>query len=538
MIHPLSLLGHHFAVALLLLMRVGFATSAGAADWPQQLGPDRNGATDGAGLAESWQGQNLPVLWQANVGFGGAPVVVASGRVYAFGLFKPGVAVADLAAITSAPVLADVAAGTYPSGDLPATPRRIKKAEYPLAFRGDLYALCLDAATGRQQWASKLTDAGIAFKTTKHSSTAWELASPLLSEGRLYLHSHTGHLYSLDATSGRLLWDVNLFAHEMSTWYGGQQGDSCAPLFVAGKVLVSYEGEKGRLVVCAFSAANGERSWLTQTPLAGMNVRTARLGFATLEGQATVLCSGGSGTAGLDPETGNIRWSFDVIETNPNTRKEVPPEFLASEKGAKDYRVDAMRLPFPGFAPVAWKDYVIDAACVGHNAVTSSTWCLKIEGGRAVPVWQTNEFVPLSASLKANLVAREGRLYGFDSYFPGFIREYTVTRPYRGEKVGEFQCREMASGQLLWSTDAFNPEPPSAKRVDSGGTFFFAGDKLVVANQAGLWLAHLEAAGVKILARGPAGVPALAEGRIFLRQLAAAPGSEGNLMCLDLRGRP
>jgi outer membrane protein assembly factor BamB len=526
------------AFLLGLLSLSGASEKLCAADWPQQLGPERNGTTDGAGLAASWKEGRLPVVWQVNTGFGGAPPVCVTQRVYTFGLFKPGTPEGSLLQPGSSPSLPEIIAGTFSAGDLPGTPDRIKIAEYPLAFRGDLYALCLDANSGRQLWATRLTDYGLAFKTSKHSGTAWELASPLFAEGRLYFHSHTGHLYSLDGASGRLLWDVNLFAHEMSTWYGGQQGNSCAPLFVAGKVLVSYEGEKGRRTVSAFHAANGERIWLTQTPLVGMNVRTARLGFASLEGQATVLCSGGSGTAGLDPETGKIRWSFDVIEANPKTRKEVPPEFMVSAKGAKDYRVDAMRIPFPGYAPVAWQDYVVDAACVGHNAVTSSTWCLKIEGGRATPVWQTNEFVPLSASLKANLVAREGRLYGFDSYFPGFIREYTVTRPYRGEKVGEFQCREIASGKLLWSTDAFNPEPPSAKRVDSSGTFFFAGDKLVVTNQAGLWLAQMEAAGVKILARGPGGTPALAEGRLFLRQLTAAPGSEGNLMCVDLRGRP
>lgn len=84
-----------------------------------------------------------------------------------------------------------------------------------------------------------------------------------------------------------------------------------------------------------------------------------------------------------------------------------------------------------------------------------ATWCLKVEGGP--PVLRAGEFVPQSASLKSHIVVRDGRLYGFDSYFPIFIRQYAVTRPYRGEKIGEFQCRDVVTGKLVWSSDAFNP---------------------------------------------------------------------------------
>ena len=143
-----------------------------------------------------------------------------------------------------------------------------------------------------------------------------------------------------------------------------------------------------------------------------------------------------------------------------------------------------MRPPFPGYAPLVWRNHVIDAATVGHNSATSATWCLKIRDGQAPRVWQTSDFVPQSSSIKSHMVVRDGKLYGFDSHFPG-CPQYPVARPYRGEAIGEFQCRDVATGKLLWSSDAFNPAPPGPKRADSTNNLFvLAGDHIIVCNNA------------------------------------------------------
>jgi hypothetical protein len=524
--------------AVLGICLLGLVTQATAQDWPQLSGPDHDRVVAATGLAESWPAAP-PVRWRASVGFGQAPAVVRQGRVYTVGLVRPG---QDPLVAASAPTLAEVAAGTFPSGALPGTPAGLRIADYPAAFRGDLYAVCLRTEDGAPAWTSRLTDHGIAFKTTKHSSTAWELASPAVTDRHLFIHTHTGEVYGLDAADGHVLWRTSLFAHRMGTWHGGQQGNSCSPLVVGDLVLVGCENGKGNLTVVALDQLTGAERWIHESTLVGMNVRTARLGYGTPGGMPTVLGSCGGGTIGLAPDTGALRWSFDVIAANPQTRQAVPAAYQEPEQAAKDYRVDAMRTPFPGFAPVCWGDYVVDAACVGHNAVTSSTWCLKVAGGAATLAWQTSEFVPLSASLKSHLIAHDGRLYGCDSYFPLFAKHYLTTRPYRGTAVGEFQCRDLANGALDWSTDAFNPQPPAVDRTDSqGGAFLIAGDRLVLANAHGGWIARLGAKGPTDLTRLPVtGIPVLADGRLFVRQLAPqseakdAPAS-GNLICIDLR---
>ena len=87
--------------ALLGTALLAIATAAAGQDWPQLLGPDRSGVADGAGLASEFPDGKPKVAWQANVGLGSAPVVVAGGRVYAFGLFRPGTKSTDIAATST-----------------------------------------------------------------------------------------------------------------------------------------------------------------------------------------------------------------------------------------------------------------------------------------------------------------------------------------------------------------------------------------------------------------------------------------------------
>ena len=535
------------------------ASPASGTDWPQQGGPNYNFVVDGKGLATSFPDGKIPVLWKANAGFGSAPAVVADHKLYVFGLFKPGVKPEELDLPGSAPVNADLSTGTFPSSQLPGMPATVDpKAGYPLVYKGDLYARCLDAVTGKQIWACKLTDSGIAFRTTHHSSTAWEVASPLLASGKLYIHTHTGWLYAVDAATGKLSWSVNLLQHGMSTWYGGQQGDSCAPLMIDDTLVVSYEGAGPKLVLGAFDPSVGTEMWVTPMPLTGgMNLRTARLGFGTFAGQPTVLCSCAVGTVGVDPLTGQPLWSYDWVEANASTMKQVPPQYASdpNPKMAKDYKTDALRPPFPGYAPQSWDNYVIDASCVGHNSLNSGIWCLKIDKNTPTLAWQTHEVVPQSASVKSHMIATDGKLYVFDSNFPGFKRDYVTTRPYRGAAIGQFQCLDIPTGKRLWSTNALTPGPTDESRVDeTNNNFLIAGSTIILCNETGLTIGTLGASDATVLVQvkeppkigAPLAPPVLADGILYVRQLYSgtgvglsdAFGNDSNLYALDLRGTP
>src|SRR2546427_12303123 len=53
-------------------------------DWPQFLGPERNGVYRGPALAESWPSGGPRQVWKKQVGAGFSGPVVAQGRVILF----------------------------------------------------------------------------------------------------------------------------------------------------------------------------------------------------------------------------------------------------------------------------------------------------------------------------------------------------------------------------------------------------------------------------------------------------------------------
>ena len=69
-----------------LTLSAGLSSADGqhAGDWPQLLGPHRNGTAVTASLAETWAAPGPPIRWRRTVGEGFAGPVVVAGRVLLF----------------------------------------------------------------------------------------------------------------------------------------------------------------------------------------------------------------------------------------------------------------------------------------------------------------------------------------------------------------------------------------------------------------------------------------------------------------------
>src|SRR5262245_24958104 len=124
--------------------------AAAAADWPQWLGPRRDGGT--VESVEPWTAPP-PQLWRAKVGAGFSSPVVADGRVF---------------------VHAKV---------------RRKEAEELVAF---------DAATGKEVWRT-------AYDRAPYSSVlnTGPQATPTVAGGRVYTFGITGVLTCFEADNGK-----------------------------------------------------------------------------------------------------------------------------------------------------------------------------------------------------------------------------------------------------------------------------------------------------------------------------------------------
>src|SRR6516225_3670221 len=58
--------------------------TVGAGDWPQFLGPQRNGVSADTGLLATWPAEGPPQLWQEEVGSGYSGPVIVGKRLLLF----------------------------------------------------------------------------------------------------------------------------------------------------------------------------------------------------------------------------------------------------------------------------------------------------------------------------------------------------------------------------------------------------------------------------------------------------------------------
>src|SRR4051812_35734639 len=145
-------------VATLLACAIFCITPAVAADWPQFLGPTRNGVYPGADLATSWPKDGPPILWQRKVGAGFSGPAVASGRLILFD--------------------------------------RVDDKEI---------VECLDAITGKAVWTFD-------YPTAYRDDFGFDegpRATPAISDGHVYTYGAEGVLTCLDLAFGKKIWSLD-----------------------------------------------------------------------------------------------------------------------------------------------------------------------------------------------------------------------------------------------------------------------------------------------------------------------------------------
>jgi outer membrane protein assembly factor BamB len=181
-----------------------FATVARADDWPQWLGPKRDGGT--SETVKPWK-EAPKALWRLPVGKGFSCPAVADGRVF-----------------IHAPV-------------------NNKEAEEVIA---------LDAKTGKVLWRE-------AYDRMPYKGVlgAGPRATPTVVGNRVYTCGITGVLSCYSADKGKRLWQVDTYKNLGKGLPGF--GVCCSPLVIGNVVLISVGGKGCSLV--AYDAEKGEMLW-------------------------------------------------------------------------------------------------------------------------------------------------------------------------------------------------------------------------------------------------------------------------------------
>jgi outer membrane protein assembly factor BamB len=225
---------------------------AGPSDYPQFLGPGRDGRVAGAGLSRDWSTDPPTPLWRQEIGLGWSAFAVL--------------------------------------GEFAVT----------LEQRGEIEMVtCYEASTGRLRWHHD--------DTTRFSnavSSDGPRATPTIRDGRVYALGGTGRLHVLDLATGRVIWEVDVGEEAGASI--PEYGVSHSPLVLDDVVVVAAGGSRGGSLV-AYDRETGERAWSGGSGSAAYSSPV----LVELAGRDQILVFNQEGLWGHDPAGGEVLWNVE-----------------------------------------------------------------------------------------------------------------------------------------------------------------------------------------------------------------------------------
>jgi outer membrane protein assembly factor BamB len=276
-----------------ILLGLAAAIPALAVDWPQYLGPNRNGTYSGPPLAESWGASGPKVVWRKQVGQAFAGPAVVQNRVLLF--------------------------------------HRVGNEEVLEA---------LDAKTGASIWR-------YAYPTNYRDDFGFDegpRAVPVVADGIVYTFGAQGQLHAVDLARGTRIWSEDTMKRfGVPKAFFGAGG---SPLVEGGRLIANIGGDKAGVV--AFDAKSGKVVWTATDDDASYSSGIA----ATFAGRRSAVFLTRDNLLALDPATGTIQFQRPWRARNANSVNAATPVivgdtiFVSAEygPGAGVLRVEGSKL--------------------------------------------------------------------------------------------------------------------------------------------------------------------------------------------------
>ncbi len=244
-----------------LACAVSLTAQAPKGDWPQVLGPNRNGIYTGPEIVPSFPRTGPPALWQRDVGAGFAGPSVVGDRLVLF--------------------------------------HRVNNKETVEA---------MDALTGKTIWTF---DYATAYRDD-FGFDEGPRAPPVIAGGRVFTHGADGMLHGIDFATGKMLWSVD--TRRVFDAPKGYFGVASSPVVDANRVLVNVGGRQGLGApkpgegggIVAFDAATGKTLWTSTSDEASYSSPV----IADINGQHTGVFFTRTGLVAVDPATGKVRYQL------------------------------------------------------------------------------------------------------------------------------------------------------------------------------------------------------------------------------------
>jgi outer membrane protein assembly factor BamB len=257
---------HRPAIAILLFA----AVTVRADDWPQWMGPNRDGQWKETGILEKYPPGGPKKVWSTPINGGYAGPAVAAGKVY----------VPDYEATE----------GERGNNAMAATKRK-----------GSERVLCLDAKTGKQLWKHEYD---CPYNVSYASGPR---CTPTVAGGKVYALGAMGDLHVLDADKGTLVWSKDFkkdYNAKTPLW-----GFTGHPLVYKDLVICLVGGDS---LLVAFNKDDGKEAWKSlSTPGEG------RAGYCP----PTLIEAGGTKQlviwhpkklVSVNPDDGKPYWDVDL----------------------------------------------------------------------------------------------------------------------------------------------------------------------------------------------------------------------------------
>ncbi len=270
------LVGRASRLAVFLIPAVFVIVSTAAVkadDWPQWLGPQRDGVWRETGILEKFPKDGPKVRWRFELSNGYSGPAVANGRVY----------------ITDRVLAKDAKNPSNPFAKDP--------------VKGEERVFCLNDKDGKEIWHYFYPC------TYEVAYPNGPRATPVVDDGRVYTLGTMGDLYCFNEKDGKVVWSKNLpkdYEAPVPLW-----GFAAHPL-IEGDKLICLVGGKDSVVV-AFDKKTGAEKWKA------LSVKEDHIGYVPptlvkVGAKKQLIIWHPEGVNGLDPETGAFLWQTEKLK--------------------------------------------------------------------------------------------------------------------------------------------------------------------------------------------------------------------------------
>ncbi|GDY07082.1 alcohol dehydrogenase [Planctomycetia bacterium] len=218
-------------------------------EWPQFLGPTRNGLSAETGLLDRWPTDGPKEIWRVPGGVGMSGLAISRGRVLTL-----------------------------------------------VQREGKQWLVALEAKTGESVWETPLAP------EYRNPMGNGPRGTPAIAGELVFVFTGEGILSAHAFADGKQLWSHNV-VKELSG-KEAEYGMACSPLVVGEQVIVTAGASKGTLV--AFDTKSGKQLWTAGSDPAGYSSPA----LLNVGGRSQIVAFTGSSALGVDPAKGSVLWRY------------------------------------------------------------------------------------------------------------------------------------------------------------------------------------------------------------------------------------